>query len=93
MRDGLAWLEALDGGRSERVAWIADVTTGEMFRLEGTGWLVWILLSEGASTVDEIRAAADEVGARQAFEDIDLPAFLGSLMRNGVLIESDEQVA
>lgn len=84
-RAGLTWVEAREGGRADRVVWISDVATATQFQLEGSAWLVWVLITDGATDVDELRAAAAELGAEQAFDEFDVAAFLESLVDAGLL--------
>ncbi|QDZ14981.1 PqqD family protein [Humibacter ginsenosidimutans] len=93
IRNDLAWIDALDGGRRERTAWVADLATGETFVLNDTAWLIWVLLADGASTVDELRAAADAEGAQDAFDGVEVSEFLDILTRRGLLAVQDEGTA
>jgi hypothetical protein len=90
-RQGLAWVEAHEGGQADRVVWIADVATGERVRLEGSSWLVWVLIADGATDADEIRAAAAEIDAAHAFDGFDLSSFLDSLVARGLLQRFDPE--
>ena len=87
IRPEWAWLEALDGGRAERVAWVANVETGAILTLEETAWLVWILLAEGPADASELRSRAASEGAPGSLDAFDLEEFLGQLVDAGVLAQ------
>ena len=90
-RPGLTWVEAQEGGRAERVVWIADVATAERVELAGSGWLVWVLVADGATDPAAIRSAAAEIGADNAFDGFDLSSFLESLVTRGLLEHIDPE--
>lgn len=89
LRDDLAWLEAADGGRNERVAWVADMGTGDVYQLEGTAWLIWVLLADGAADVETLQARAASEGVAGAFEGFDVETFLEDLVHTGLLVYQD----
>lgn len=86
---GWAWLEALDGGRRERIAWAANVETGEFLTFENTAWLIWVLLAEGATDVGTLRERAAAEGAGDAIDRFDIGEFLGELERRGAVLRAD----
>lgn len=90
-RPGLTWVEAQEGGRAERVVWIADVATAERVELADSGWLVWVLIADGATDAAEICSAAAEIGADDAFAGFDLSSFLESLVARGLLEHIDSE--
>lgn len=85
IRPGWAWLEALDGGRAERIAWVANVETGAILTLEETAWLVWILLSQGPADPSELRNRAEAEGAPGSLDGFELEEFLEQLVEAGLL--------
>lgn len=85
IRPGWAWLESLDGGRPGRVAWAANVETGALLTFEDTGWLVWILLTEGPADASELRNRAAREGAPGSLDGFDLDEFLAQLVEAGAL--------
>lgn len=80
-----AWVEALDGGRGERIAWAANVETGESLTFENTAWLIWVLLEDGAADADTLRRRAEAAGAGGALDEFDVAGYLSALERLGVL--------
>ncbi|MGN8026975.1 hypothetical protein [Microbacterium sp. 22242] len=93
----VAWLEAAEADGPEHVVWAARLDTAEQFEFTDTGWLIWMLLSDGVSTVPELQAELTrihaELGSRAGAENIDRPsllAFLDDLTRNGLLIALPE---
>lgn len=88
---GWAWLEALDGGRRERIAWAANVETGEFLTFENTAWLIWVLLADGSADVDALRERAAAEGVGDALEQFDIAAFLEELEGFGVILRADNE--
>lgn len=82
---GWAWLEALDGRRQERVAWAANVETGEILTFENTSWLVWVLLAEEPSDATSLTQRAAAQGAGDALARFDIPGFLHTLESHGLI--------
>jgi hypothetical protein len=52
---------------------------------------VWVLIADGATDADEIRAAAAEIDAAHAFDGFDLSSFLDSLVARGLLQRFDPE--
>jgi hypothetical protein len=88
IREGLAWVEGSDGGFPDRTVWIADVRTGDTYCLDGAGWLIWILLHEGATGSADIRQSAFAEGAGAAVAGVDLDKFLDELLDRRLLVAS-----
>lgn len=84
----VAWLDGADGGRELAVAWVARLDTGESFALCDGGWIVWVLLSEGHGTADEIRTESARLGAEVEFGENGLEDFLESLVARGAATRS-----
>ncbi|MBS1905465.1 MAG: hypothetical protein JST33_02625 [Actinobacteria bacterium] len=75
----IAWVDGADGGREESAVWIARLDTAELYELRDAAWLVWVLIADGVSTVDSIRAEVAELGATIDFGDQGLQGFLDDL--------------
>lgn len=83
--DAWAWVEALDGRRRERVAWAANVRTGQSLTFENTAWLIWVLLADGPADAGILRQRAAAAGAEGALDELDVEGFLAELHELGVL--------
>ncbi|MGB4136054.1 MAG: hypothetical protein WA971_05800 [Microbacterium sp.] len=89
-----AWVEAVEGGGAEQVVWVARLDTGVQFELTDTGWLIWMLLSDGVTEAAQLHAELErirgELGAgEEARLDADtLNGFLESLAEDGLLVRT-----
>lgn len=88
----VAWVEASDLGSTPHLVWAAQLETATQFAFTDTAWLVWMLLSDGVSTVPALRRELDrihdELGPdvdRPSFADASLQDFLDALIRDGLI--------
>lgn len=88
----VAWLDSVDTGRSDSIAWIARIDTGDLYELHDASWLVWLLLADNFSNVDLIETEVAALEATIDFGAEGLTGFLRRLHASG-LIEEIEQPA
>lgn len=66
---------------------LLDMSSGHYFALNKTGWLIWSMLTSGASVSEAARAVAARFAASPARIERDTARFAERLVRVGVLVE------
>lgn len=92
-----AWLEAASGDGPDQTVWAAHLDTGQQFEFTDTGWLIWMLLSDGVSSATDLRAELerihDELGPQAGganFDESVLTEFLATLEESGLIVRTME---
>lgn len=85
----VAWLDGVDTGRTESIAWIARLDTGNLYELHDASWLVWLLLADNFSNVDLIETEVTALEATIDFGEEGLTGFLNRLHQEGLIEEID----
>ncbi|OZB81898.1 PqqD family peptide modification chaperone [Microbacterium sp. 13-71-7] len=88
-----AWIEASEHDGPDHVVWAAHLGSGAQFEFTDTGWLIWMLLSDGigdaATLTAELRRIHAELGAEASGSPSDesaVSAFLAELLADGLVV-------
>lgn len=72
---------------------VLSVTTGHYFETRGIGGVIWHLLASPHGTDDILRHVVERYQVERAQAERDVTAFLQSLRRAGLLVESSSAAA
>lgn len=88
-----AWIEASEHDGPDHVVWAAHLGSGAQFEFTDTGWLIWMLVSDGIGDARAIAAELTrihtELGADASgspFDESAVSAFLADLLADGLVV-------
>lgn len=88
-----AWIEASEHDGPDHVVWAAHLGSGAQFEFTDTGWLIWMLLSDGigdpGTLAAELTRIRSELGAEASgspFDETAVSAFLADLLADDLVV-------
>ncbi|MFJ4166453.1 PqqD family peptide modification chaperone [Microbacterium sp. NPDC089698] len=91
-----AWIEASEHDGPDHLVWAAHLGSGAQFEFSDTGWLIWMLLSDGIGDVAALTAELTRIHAELSagasgspFDESAVSAFLADLLADGLLVVND----